>query len=187
VSERARALTHGDVVRVRLTAKEVLKPVHCNKLLQELIDAKEGMYHRKEHQPLGCATPAHRAELPPFTKDEEFRFGDKSLKGEGAKSLISPAVVTKAEGPVTGQKSAIFRSLQPGERRRVYGDEWTTPSRHAPARSKEGSDGHRVQEALFWEDERQNELHSKVVSSRLATFRAKTHRELGKVHDPYVI
>ncbi len=67
----------------------------------------------------------------------------------------------------------------------MYGEDWVTPTPQRPTTSKEpkGADGHQVRDAVFWEAEREQQLHYPLESLRLANHRNKTHPMLGQVHD----
>nr|KAJ3417994.1 hypothetical protein HK105_000504 [Polyrhizophydium stewartii] len=191
VSERARSLTHGVV---------------CDRTSTEREAKRESIYHRREHQVLGRPVISS-VSLPEFTNDQAFKFGKESKKGTALerlpKQLIGDiddnadlaAVRAATEVFVVEDDDDVERihrqyvlshgSYKPGERRMHYGPNW-----QAPIEDKKGfkhminNDGSRVRESMYWEDQRQQETKSKLISSRLADFRERRQPEIGKVHDP---
>eukprot|EP00842_Homolaphlyctis_polyrhiza_P003990 jgi/Hompol1/4592/HPOL_003748-RA len=190
VSEKARNLTHGLLYDRTHTAGEVLSPQRQNPLLAERDAMRESIYHRKEHQVLGRSV-SKDVKLPDFTQEAEFKFGNPSKKDDAVADIMYPAL--EAPSPESDAKNEqVHRqyvlshgSYKPGERRMHYGPDWQVPNNdQSGVKHRLDNDGNRVRDSMYWEEERLQELCSKLISSRLADFRERRQPEIGKVHDP---
>ncbi|KAJ8325638.1 hypothetical protein QVD99_002099 [Batrachochytrium dendrobatidis] len=194
VSEKARSLTHGVICDRTHNAGEVLFPPCQHPLIAEQDALMEANYHRKEHQTLGKSAPLITP-LPDFTNDASFKFGKVSKKEVTvAEIMYPPPLDSDLDDSLEAQEKRrnhhrqyliSHGSYAPGERRMHYGLEWTTPNHDIKgAKQRFDNDGSRVQDAMYWEDVRLQEIKSKLVSSRLAEFRERHQPQIGCVHDP---
>ncbi|KAJ3267709.1 hypothetical protein HK104_005683, partial [Borealophlyctis nickersoniae] len=175
VSEKARRLTHG--------VKAAPQP-------EEREAARESIYHRREHQPLGRAAPTG-VRLPAFTYHPLFRFGMCEGEDVNMKEILYPNIPDDDSNEEIRRRYVLSHcSYQPGERRKPYGANWVPPLNAEDAWLSHGSgsrhnnDGHRVHDALYWITERKNELGSITRSKRQEDWEERHHPKIGQVHDP---
>jgi hypothetical protein len=188
LSAIARPLTHGVATKQRSSASEVLNPKPIHPLLKQLEENKEKNYNRKEHQPLGKSRSG--VQLPEFTADRDFKFGRKTELSESAAKMMDPHGLAIETEEIHRQYVKSHKSYKPGEKKSHYDDD---KSCALPFRGEEtvminrlNNDGSRVKESLYWQQELERELKTKLSTSRLAAFRETHKPELGKVHDPYI-
>lgn len=179
VSEKARQITHGLVNLNKMSAADVLTRRKTDTLFVELEERRERVYHRKEHQILGKPITTS-VKLPEFTEDPEFKFGRILGRGTDIKDLIYPVDYV----PSTKRPEYVeLRSYGPGVQKKIYGPQWQTPKPKSAGNNYEIP--HKgVDAALYWEEERNKELKSKVISKKLADFRERSQPILGQIHDP---
>ncbi|KAJ1332745.1 hypothetical protein BSLG_008374 [Batrachochytrium salamandrivorans] len=186
ISEKARGLTHGVRVDSTQTAAEVIFPTQQHPLLAEREAKRERIYHRKEHQIL---------ELPEYTNDVDYKFGQASKKDISVAEIMYPPPSAEDlddsfEGEQRRQSNhrnyvISHGSYKPGQRRMYYGNNWVAPNYEAKGVNQcYDNDSSRVRDSMYWEESRMQELHSKIVSSRLADFCERHQPEIGHVHDP---
>ncbi|KAI9207715.1 uncharacterized protein BJ171DRAFT_472552 [Polychytrium aggregatum] len=169
VTEKARALTHGVQTDFDSGAAEVVFPTTVNPLLMKRFTIAENI----------------KFWLPAFTGHPEFRFGLSTVSDIDSKALMYPHMPEK-EGDIAKRQYIISHwSYGPGEQRSHFRPPCEVPRNMALGlKIEHDNEGKYMKEALFWNEEHQKSVATKLVPTRLSKFRERTQPVIGKVHDP---
>ncbi|KAJ3415676.1 2-hexaprenyl-6-methoxy-1,4-benzoquinone methyltransferase [Chytridiales sp. JEL 0842] len=180
----ARKMTHGLHPMPGPTAGQVIFPSGSNPILQKREAMRERIYHRREHQVLGRSVPLG-TELPDFTNDPEFRFGQSTIEEETVAEIMYPPEEPESENAKDVRRQYIIshNSYEPGEQRKHYGDNFVAPEPRLEGDCQD-STGRRTKEVLYWTEEHIKETQTKLSSKRLEDWRERRQPQIGKVHDP---
>lgn len=156
LTEKTSKMTHGDTYRGRdqVRAADVLFPKHSLNAVV-LEKIREEQYKRA---PVGKPVP--KAGLP-SSLPSDFCFGISSERGIDVAELIYADKSLKCQQRVDESGKKYQRSVPVMSRVRLY------------------FDGHRVAEVVKWEAN-----PTSLIERRLESFRERTRKQLGKVHDP---
>jgi len=146
---------HGMIQISKDTAASVLSRT-THPLLIERESYRERVYKRNEHQPLGKCRQSDNI-LPAFTKEYDFRFGDKTELDVSVGKIIHPEEIEKSAESTRRQILS-----EPGHQKRHYGEDWK-PLEQKEKPEVDPFQDNRVSTALYW-SENPARFHSETMA-----------------------
>jgi hypothetical protein len=111
---------------------------------------------------------------------DDFKYGRATEYGDTVAVVMNRHNTKNDADKIRQQYIRSHHSYGPGERRKHYELDWTPPD---TKREYQIKDGKSVNDLLYWQEERENELRTKITSLRNTRYRENHQSELGKVHD----